>query len=155
MPPIIPIETLSHYLTKTGFSKLKIWLSSIKIFETIENEINTYIYIIENSTWMEDKLRKDTMNKIREIIIKHLETILNETPEKYFQKWIDSIQQYCFQGGYGYHIQYSGKFPHHWCVRPEHYNKVVEVPEMVKICGIVADKYINLSDKAENEIWGN
>ena len=25
MPPLIPIETLSFYLTKTGFSKFKQW----------------------------------------------------------------------------------------------------------------------------------
>ena len=155
MAPIIPVETLSHFLSKTGFPKFKSWFDSINDFKPISNDIHNLIYIIDSSTWMEDKLRKDSMIKIKEIIIKYLEMILNQTPDKHFQQWIDSIQPYCFQGGFGHHIQYSGRFPHHWCVRPEYYDKVADVPEMVKVCGVVCDKYVNLAHIAENEIWNN
>ena len=56
--------------------------------------------------------------------------------------------------GFGYRIQYSGIFPHHWCVRKEHYDKVKAIPDLVKLCGVLSDKYINLADIAEEMIWG-
>lgn len=155
MPPLIPIETLSFYLTKTGFSKFKQWFYSIEILKPIYQELDALTNIVDTSNWLEDKLRKECFHKIKSIITKHVENTISIEPEKYFQNWIDSIQEYCFQGGYGYLIQYSGNIPHHWCVRYENYDKVKDIPELVKICGMVCDKYINLSDTAEMQYWGN
>lgn len=155
MPPLIPIETLSFYLTKTGFTKFKNWFSSLEILKPIHKELNILVNIIDNSTWLEDKLRKECFYKLKHLIIKHIENTIDMDPEKYFQNWIDSIQQYCIQGGYGHLIQYSGKFPHHWCVKCEHYDKVKNIPLNVQICGIVCDKYINLADKPEHQYWCN
>lgn len=155
MPPLIPIETLSFYFTKTGFSKFKQWFYSIDILKPISQELDALTNIVDTSNWLEDKLRKECFHKIRSVIIRHVENTIGIEPDKYFQNWIDSIQQYCFQGGYGYLIQYSGNLPHHWCVRCEHYDKVKEIPLLVKICGMVCDKYINLADKAEMQYWGN
>ena len=153
MPPLIPIETLSFYLSKTGFLKFRQWFISFEALQPIHNELETLTYNIENSTWLEDKLRKDIISKIKLLIIKHIENIVGISPEIFFQNWIDSIQVYCHQGGIGHRIQYSGDVPHHWCVHNIYYDKVVNIPGNVILCGIVADKYINLSDIEEQMHW--
>ena len=155
MPPLIPIETLNYYLTKSGFPKFRQWFSSVEIFKPIFVELDSLTTSIINSTWLEDKLRKDSLLKIRVLIMKHIENILNISPDNYFQLWINSIQQYCFQGGYGHRIQYSGEVPHHWCISSNDYDKIINIPENVKLCGIICDKYINLSDTPEQMYWSS
>ena len=155
MAPLIPIETLSYYLSKTGFIKFRPWLKSVELLKPIHNDLENLAYITENSTWLEDKLRKETINKLKLLILKHLENTIGKEPEKYFQNWIDSIQQYCFQGGYGHRIQYSGDFPHHLCVCCENYEKIKNIPVEVVLCGVICDKYINLSETPEQMIWSN
>ena len=153
MAPLIPIQTLSYYLSKSGFTKFRDWFNSIKLLEPIYNDLENLTYIIENSTWLEDKLRKDTLYKIKLLILKHIEKTMNKDPEHKFQEWIDYIQKYCFQGGYGHRIQYSGNVPHHWCVFCEHYEKVKNIPEDIALCGVICDKYFNLSEKPETMYW--
>jgi len=153
MAPLIPIETLSYLLSKSGFPKFRQWFKSVELLSPIHNDLENLTYITENSTWLEDKLRKETLNKSKILILKHLETILGTNPEKHFQNWIDSIQPYCFQGGYGHRIQYSGNISHHWCVRCEHYEKVKNIPINIALCGVVCDKYVNLSEKPETMYW--
>jgi hypothetical protein len=153
MPPIIPIETLSFYLSKSGFPKFRQWFKSIELLKPIYNDLENLTYITENSTWLEDKLRKETIIKSKSLILKHIETTLGTHPEKHFQNWIDSIQPYCFQGGYGHRIQYSGNIPHHWCVRCEHYEIVKNIPVHVALCGVICDKYVNISDIPETMHW--
>ena len=91
MPPLIPIETLSFYLTKTGFSKFKQWFYSIDILKPILQELDALINIVDTSNWLEDKLRKECFHKIKTVIIKQVENTIGIEPEKYFQNWIDSI----------------------------------------------------------------
>lgn len=153
MAPLIPIETLSYYLSKTGFPKFRQWFKSVELLSPIHNDLENLTYITENSTWLEDKLRKETLNKSKSLILKHIETVIGTNPEKYFQNWINSIQPYCFQGGYGHRIQYSGNIPHHWCVSCENYEKVKNIPINLALCGIVCDKYVNLSEKPETMHW--
>ena len=153
MAPLIPIETLSYYLSKTGITKFKVWFNSIELFKPIHEELDALTNIIEQSRWLEDKIRKQTFTKIKTLIINFIENINNKNPEVIFQEWIDSIQNKCFQGGYGHRIQYSGNVPHHWCVRCEYYESVRVIPEIVALCGIVCDKYINLSETADYMIW--
>jgi len=153
MAPLIPIETLSYYLSKTGITKFKVWFNSIELFKPIHEELDALTNIIEQSRWLEDKIRKQTFIKIKTLIINFIENINNKNPEVIFQEWIDSIQNKCFQGGYGHRIQYSGNVPHHWCVRCEYYESVSVIPEIVALCGIVCDKYINLSETADYMIW--
>lgn len=155
MVALTPIDTLSYYLTKSGFPEFRDWFLAISFFTPIQNQILDLVHTIESSTWYEDRLRKDSLNKIRELLTKHIERELNYSPDTYFEKWIESIQQYCFQGGYGHMIQYSGNYPHHWCVRVEHYEKVKKIPELVSLCAVIADKYVNLAEVAEHQRWGN
>ena len=153
MSPLIPIETLSFYLSKTGFPKFRQWFKSVEFLEPIHNELENLTYFVEHSSWLEDKIRKENINKIKVLILKYLEKTINKDPNIYFQEWIDSIQKYCFQGGYGHRIQYSGLFPHNWCVRCEHYDDIKNIPLNVTLCGIVCDKYINLSQTPDIMYW--
>ena len=45
--------------------------------------------------------------------------------------------------------------PHHWCVKPEYYDIVLNIKDHVKLSGIICDKYIKLSEKSERQYWGN
>ena len=153
MAPLISIQTLGYYLSKTGFQKFREWFKSIKLLEPIYSELETLTFIIEKSTWLEDKLRKDTLNKIKTLILTNIEITIGKDPDKHFQDWVNSIQEYCFQGGYGHRIQYSGDLPHHWCVRTEHYEKVKKIPTDVALCGVICDKYVNLSETPDTMYW--
>jgi len=148
-------STLSYYLTKSNFTNFKEWYKSIDLFNDIHNELDNLNTIIENSKWLEDKLRLETFEKIKLLLINQIKKILKKEPEEIYNEWIKSIQPYCFQGGKGYKIQYSGDIPHHWCVKPEYYNKVSNIPNEVLISSIICDKYISISSKCEIEYWNN
>ena len=148
-------STLSYYLTKSNFTNFKEWYKSIDLFNDIHNELDNLNTIIENSKWLEDKLRLETFEKIKLLLINQIKKILKKKPEEIYNEWIKSIQPYCFQGGKGYKIQYSGDIPHHWCVKPEYYNKVSNIPNEVLISSIICDKYISISSKCEIEYWNN
>ena len=148
-------STLSYYLTKSNFTNFKEWYKSIDLFNDIHNELDNLNTIIENSKWLEDKLRLETFEKIKLLLINQIKKIVKKEPEEIYNEWIKSIQPYCFQGGKGYKIQYSGDIPHHWCVKPEYYNKVSNIPNEVLISSIICDKYISISSKCEIEYWNN
>ena len=118
--------------------------------------------MILKSNWMEDKLRQELFENIKYKIIKYSENILEKNPELIYNEWIISIQPYCFQGGIGHRIQYGdgnktmiNNSPHHWCVKPEYYDIVLNIPEKVKLSAIICDKYIKLSEKSELQFWAN
>ena len=154
--------TLSHYFTKSNFINFKVWYKSIDLFIDIYNELDNLSTIIENSKWLEDTLRLDTFEKIKLLLINQIKKIVKKEPEEIYNEWIKSIQPYCFQGGIGHKIQYSinnstssNSIPHHWCIKPEYYKQVINIPENVILSGIVCDKYINISEKSEKQYWCN
>ena len=153
MSPLLPIETLSYYLAKTGFLKFKNWFKSVDLLEPIHDELDKLTYLVEHTSWLEDKVRKDSLTRIRTLITKHIEKTINKDPNLYFEDWVNSIQKYCFQGGYGHRIQYSGVFPHHWCVKTEYYEEVKKIPDLVILCGVICDKYISLTEKPDTMYW--
>ena len=168
MLSLIPDKTLSYYLTNLGFPNFKCWYKTIQLFEPIYNELEIITDIIEKINWSEDKLRLELFANIKYKIIKYCEIVLEKSPELIYNEWIISIQPYCFQGGIGHRIQYGDNnttqyashqshsySPHHWCVKPEYYNIVLNIPDNVKLSAIICDKYIKLSDKSELQYWGN
>jgi len=146
---------LSHYFTKSNFIHFKEWYKSIDLFNDIYNELDNLNTIIENSKWNNDELRNKTFNEIKLLLIRQIKKIFKKEPEEIYNEWICSIQPYCFQGGEGYKIQYSGDIPHHWCIKPEYYNKVSMIPNKVLISSIICDKYITISSKCETQYWSN
>jgi hypothetical protein len=152
MKTYIPIKTLSYYLTNEGLPNFKKWFKSIQLLEAIYNELDILINSIENTK--EDKLIKELFENIKHKIIKQTESVFKYHPETIYNEWIESIKPYCFQGGLGYRIMYtSNNIPHHWCIKPEYYNIVVNIPENVIVSAIVCDKYINISEKLEIQYW--
>jgi hypothetical protein len=173
---LIPDKTLSYYLTNVGFLNFKCWYKSIQLFEPIYNELEIITDIIEKINWSEDKLRLELFENIKDKIIKYCEIVLKKSPELIYNEWIISIQPYCFQGGIGHRIQYGDNniynqlsqhlpqhspylshsySPHHWCVKPEYYDIVLNIPDNVKLSAIICDKYIKLSEKSELQYWCN
>jgi hypothetical protein len=152
---LIPNKTLSHYLTKNGYSKFKEWYKSILFLEPIYNELEILSNNIDKTHWLEDDIRSNLFEKIKNIIIKHYENSFDQHPEIIYKIWIESLQPYCFQGGKGYKLQYTGNINHHWCISPEYYDYVLNIPNNVILSCIFCDKYVNISEKIETEVWGN
>ena len=119
-------NTLSYYFTNSNFTNFKEWYKSIDLF-----------------------------NEIKLLLRNQIKKIFKKEPEEIYNNWINLIQPYCFQGGNGYKIQYSGDIPHHWCIKPEYYNKVSTIPNEVLISSIICDKYITISSKCETQYWSN
>ena len=152
MKHFVPIKTLSYYLTNEGLPKCKEWYKTIQLLEPIYNELDILINTIENTK--EDKLIKEYFEKIKDKIIKQTESVFKHHPEQIYNEWIKSIQTYCFQGGLGYRIMYCDEnIPHHWCIKPEYYNIVINIPDTVIVSAIICDKYINISENLEVQIW--
>ena len=154
MENLISSETLSYYLSKKGFMKFKPWYITIECLEPIYDDLDKLTNQIQYSTWLDDNLREECFDKIRILIVKQIVFSIGKEPDIVFQEWIDSIQQYCFQGGYGHRIQYTGNAPHHWCVKCEHYEKVKTISNTVVLCGLLSEKYVYLSNTADYMIWG-
>ena len=157
-------KTLSYYFTKSGYTKFKEWYKTIELFKPIDNEIESLTIIIDKSTWLENDIRNESFKNIKNSIIKQFVTIEKKEPEIIYKDWINSIQPYCFQGGIGHKIQYSFTIdnnntkyhmPHHWCIKPEYYNSVINIPDNVILSAILCDKYINISEISEKQYWCN
>ena len=146
---------LSHYFTKSNFKNFKAWYKSIDLFTNIHNDLDNLNTIIENSKWIEDELRMITFEKIRLILINYIIEKFKKKPEEIYNDWIKSIQPYCFQGGKGYKINYSGTIPHHWCIKPDYYKIVSTIPDKVVLSAFVCDNYITISSKCEDTYWSN
>ena len=146
---------LSHYFTKSNFINFKDWYKSIDLLTNIHNELDNLTTTIENLKWIEDDLRMKTFEKIRLVLINHIIEKFKKEPEEIYNDWIKSIQPYCFQGGKGYKINYSGTIPHHWCIKPDYYEIVSIIPKEVLLSAFIIDKYIVISSNCEYEYWCN
>ncbi len=160
---LIP-KTLSYYFTKLGYPKFKEWYKSIELFKPIDNEIETLTTIINKSTWLEDDIRNESFKNIKNSMVKQIVNVEKKEPEIIYKEWIETIQPYCFQGGIGHKIQYSSytndnntsyNMPHHWCIKSEYYNNVINIPDNVILSAIICDKYINISEISEKQYWCN
>ena len=146
---------LSHYFTKSNFINFKYWYKSIDLLTDIHNDLDNLTTIIENSKWLEDDLRITTFEKIRLVLINNIIEKFKKEPEEIYNDWIKSIQSYCFQGGKGYKINYSGTIPHHWCIKPDYYEIVSTIPIEVILSAFICNYYITISSKCEDEYWSN
>ena len=158
---LIP-RTLSYYFSKSGYPHFSNWYKSIDLFKPIDKDLELLTNTIDKSLWLEDDIRHESFKNIKNSIIKQFVNCEKKEPEIIYKEWIESIQPYCFQGGIGHKIQYSinnstssNSIPHHWCVKPEYYKIVINIPENVILSGTVCDKYINISEKSEIQYWCN
>lgn len=148
-------KTLNFYVSRHGIDELNEIISSYLCF-------NNVIYIINHySKQLKDSLDTNNDLNIKEISVK-IKNVLHFAFENYYKQkcldvyfdWIKSIQKYCFQGGYGHSIYYTGiDVPHHWCIKTEFYDIVKHIPEKVVIASILCDMKIYIESIPDYEIW--
>jgi len=151
-------NTLLYFCSdENGFAALKIWITQQNLQDDIIKHVLDLCEQIEQTKWLELDLRKQLFAEIKTKLINGFTTQYGISPLKYYLQWIKSIQPYCFQGGYGHRINYTGyhaHFPHHWCIKPEDYHKV-KIPETVSFATVLSDNTIEISPIALYEKWGN
>ena len=148
------MQTLEYFLSESGIQKFQNWYLSKPTLQSIWQELDNYLLMLL-STRLQDEPHRD---KIRTIIREYLELYIELTYKKtaceIFQEWLDTVNKYCFQGGYGYSFLYPDA-PHHWVIKPVYYDKVSNIPEEVAIAACVLDKYILISNISAWEKWSN
>lgn len=74
-----------------------------------------------------------------------------------FSEWEKYIREYCFQGGYGhsFNFQYGGiTSPHHWCVKPQHIDQVLErITDCIRNLILSSDGSLTINREPAHEHW--
>jgi hypothetical protein len=125
------------------------WVYNSNCFKSIEKDFTNELlpYILSSNTLQSSR------NKIIELLENSFTKYYNQTPQNTFQQWTEQINQYCFQGGYGYAINYTNA-PHHWCIKPEFYTTVLELlNEKIIISSILCNAYLEIANKPAMEKW--
>lgn len=153
-------KSIVYYLAPDGkgFQEFKIWFKSCKLLEPIYNNLETYCNELEKTKWLDINIRGKIFENIKNLLLEYITSLCGEKPLKYFNNFITELDNYCFQGGYGYIINYyTGieyhPLPHHWRIRPEYYDKVKEIPELIQLCIVIVDVYIWIDTKPTTAYW--
>lgn len=92
--------------------------------------------------------------QIKEFIEK--EYYPSKRPREIFIDYIKELDKYCFQGGFGHSVYYGDSTPHHWCLKPEHYDLMGKVPEeIIEIQTLYDCPEVKISSVAEYERWSS
>ena len=148
----MPLATLDYLLSKKGINQFSTWYNQLSILEPLSNELDNYTLMLNSTRWLDNTSRENIRISIREYLELFITLTYKKTAKEIFQEWIDSIKEFCFQGGYGYAIFYPDA-PHHWVIKPEYYAQVVNIPENVILAACVSNKYIEISTSADWEKW--
>ena len=146
------LETLDYFISEQGIAKFPIWYTGISILEPIYDDLDNYTSMLRTTRWLDYESRKNIRLFIREYLELFIIITFTKSANEIFSEWINSIQQYCFQGGYGYAISYPNA-PHHWVIKPEFYEQVSNIPNYVKLAACVSNQYINITEVADWEKW--
>jgi len=147
------MQTLNYFLSDNGIDKFKAWYTSKPTLKSIYTPLEEYINKLLIPT-LEQKEHIKIINTINELLDLYIKHTYNQTAIEIFNEWLDDINKYCFQGGYGYSFMYPNA-PHHWVIKPEFYEQVSKIPEKVLIAACFANQYIIISNKANWEIWSS
>ena len=96
----------------------------------------------------------DALEDIRKILYDYFIKETNTTPEKYFNNWIERVNKYCFQGGYGYVVYYGKSTPHHWRIKPEYMNNI-EVDDMLRLAVMLTNNYLLIEGNSTYAVWSS
>lgn len=154
-------KTITYYLAENGkgFAEFKLWFKSCKLFEPIHSNLETFCIELENTKWLDINIRKKLFENIKKLLLEYITNLCGKNPLDYFKSYINEINKYCFQGGYGHVINYFftdfnyHSLPHHWRVRPENYEKVKNIPELIILCVVISDSYIWIDSKSTYAYW--
>ena len=143
------MTSLNYYLTY-DIPAFQSWVYNYNCFKSIETEFTNELqqYILSSNT-----LKDSSRYKICELLKNAFTEYYNQTPQNTFQIWIEQIEPYCFQGGYGYAITYTNA-PHHWCIKPDYYIFVLELlDEKIIISSILCNAYLEIASEPAMEKW--
>lgn len=148
------MQTLKYLLSETGIYKFQTWYLSKESLRSIWQDLDNYVLMLLSTQWDANDKRNKIRNSIREFLDLYIQNTYKKTADKIFNEWLDEVNKYCFQGGFGYRFFYPNA-PHHWVIKPEFYNKVSRIPENVAIAACCIDKYIIISETSEWETWSS
>jgi hypothetical protein len=158
------MNTLKYFLSETGIHKFQDWYLAKPSLQPIHQNLDNYITILSTTKYHLDinndndndneNDNENTKKLIQSYLESHIKHKYNKTAIEIFLEWLDEINTYCYQGGYGHSFTYPDS-PHHWVINPEFYDKVSNIPEEVAIAACITDKYIYISPNAEWESWSS
>jgi len=156
-------KSITYFLANdgNGFLEFKLWYKSCKLLEPIHNNLDTYCTELENTKWLDILIRKQLFENINKLLFEYINNLCGKNPLEYFKDYITDIDEYCFQGGYGHVINYYfdsldyHPLPHHWRVRPEYYEKVKDIPELILLCVVITNTYIWIDPKPTYAQWSS
>jgi hypothetical protein len=146
------MRTLDFYLSQNGISQFSTWYLNINILESIYDELDNYVLMLKSTRWLDESPREQINQSIREYLELFIQLTFKKPSLEIYTEWLDFINKYCFQGGYGYAFSYPDA-PHHWVIRPEHYFRIASIPEEVSISACINNKYIEIARIPEWENW--
>jgi len=147
--------SIDNYLSQYGINEFTEWYEGIPEFNSIKCQIEELKkLIITGNSILNYNTINTIKNTIKKMLILQYEIYYKQNPETDFNNWIDSIKQYCFQGGYGYCIRYLGA-PHHLCIKPEYYNLCFNIPKNILLCSIILNKYLEIDNTPTLQKWSS
>lgn len=150
------MQTLHYFLSDKGISEFQNWYLGKESLKSIWKNLDNYVLKLLSIQFKENANIESAQIKrlIREYLDSYIQNKYNKSANEIFQEWLDTVNKYCFQGGYGYSFLYPDA-PHHWVIKPVYYDKVSNIPEEVAIAACVLDKYILISNISAWEKWSN
>ena len=159
LKPSITIEQVFDYLqTREPTSKLG------KLFESIITKSQDIIIplVIQymESKYCEFELRKSVQSQFEIEIKKFIDTQYYTQKHQYdiIVDYIKELDKFCFQGGVGYSVSYGSHTPHHWCLKPEYYQLMSQIPDDIQEILAIYGKdevQVTIASKCFAERWGS
>jgi hypothetical protein len=148
------MQTLKYFLSDTGIQHFQAWYLDKPSLKSIWQDLDNYVLMLLSTRWTAESERDNIRTYIREYLELHIQLTYKKSAIEIFQEWLNEVNKYCYQGGYGYRFAYPDA-PHHWVIKPEFYDKVSRISEEIAIAACCADKYIDISKTAEWEKWSS
>ena len=148
------MQTIKYFLSEAGIKYFQAWYLDKSSLKSIWQDLDNYVLELLSTQWTEELERERIRTNIIEYLEHHIKLTYKKSAIEIYQDWLDEVNKYCYQGGYGYSFRYPDA-PHHWVIKPEFYNKVSSIPEEVIIAASIADKYICISKNADWEKWSS
>jgi hypothetical protein len=136
-----------------GICEFSKWYSSKSVLSPIKEQLDDLVLQMFETKWLEEPKRELLRKQIRESIIDFITGLTKQTPRSIYQSWIKEMEPFCFQGGYGHSFTYPHS-PHHWVIRPEHYQAKGQIPEIVEVAACILGCKIEIAKVAQTEVWG-
>jgi len=146
------MQTLQYFLSEKGIQQFQAWYLSKPTLQSIWQDLDNYVLMLLSTRWLEDLERSNIRTIIRDYLDLYIQITYKKPAIVIFQEWLDEVNKYCYQGGYGYRFAYLDA-PHHWVIKPEFYDKVSRIPEEVAIAACFANQYIEISTSPAWEKW--